>query len=108
MLSEPVGVAIVTGGASGIGLALTNHLATKNWHVFILDIQAPVSSIPAESTTFLQTDVSDWDQLSSSFKNAYARFSRGMSRVSLAIDHCLSYVYDDLPKTILFQPVIED
>ncbi|KAI3395365.1 hypothetical protein diail_1421 [Diaporthe ilicicola] len=76
MPSDPVGVAIVTGGSSGIGLALTNHLATKKWHVFILDIQAPISPPPAESTTFLQTDVSDWDQLASSFQTAHARFSR--------------------------------
>ncbi|KAI7779767.1 hypothetical protein LA080_000364 [Diaporthe eres] len=76
MPSDPVGVAIVTGGSSGIGLALTNHLATKNWHVFILDIQAPISPTPTESTTFLQTDISDWDQLASAFQTAHARFSR--------------------------------
>ncbi|KAL1859648.1 hypothetical protein Daus18300_009513 [Diaporthe australafricana] len=76
MASDPVGVAIVTGGSSGIGLALTNHLATKKWHVFMLDIQAPISSTPAESTTFIQTDVSDWDQLASAFHTAHARFSR--------------------------------
>ena len=84
MPSDPVGVAIVTGGSSGIGLALTNHLATKNWHVFILDIQAPVSPTPAESATFLQTDVSDWEQLASAFQTAHARFSRRMSKPSPA------------------------
>lgn len=84
MPSEPVGVAIVTGGSSGIGLALTNHLVTKNWHVFILDIQAPISPTPAECTTFLQTDVSDWDQLASAFQTAHARFSRRTSKPSTA------------------------
>lgn len=29
MSLDPVGVAIVTGGSSGIGLALTNHLVAK-------------------------------------------------------------------------------
>lgn len=76
MASDPVGVVIVTGGSSGIGLALANHLATKEWHIFILDIQSPISPLPVESTTFLQTDVSDWDQLASAFHNAHERFSR--------------------------------
>lgn len=84
MPSDPVGVAIVTGGSSGIGLALANHLATKNWHVFILDIQAPISLAPTESTTFLQTDISDWDQLASAFRTAHGRFSRRMSKPSPA------------------------
>ncbi|KAG8170031.1 hypothetical protein KVR01_000776 [Diaporthe batatas] len=76
MSSDPVGVAIVTGGCSGIGLALSLHLAAKNWHVYILDIQDPVSEIPTEAVTFLKTDVSDWDQLASAFQTAYSRFSR--------------------------------
>lgn len=82
MPSAPIGVALVTGGSSGIGLALTNHLVTKNWHVFILDIQAPISLTPTESTTFLQTDISDWDQLASAFRTAHTRFSRRMSKPS--------------------------
>lgn len=84
MPSAPIGVAIVTGGSSGIGLALTNHLVTKNWHVFILDIQAPIYPTPTQSTTFLQTDISDWDQLASAFHTAHARFSRRMSKPSPA------------------------
>lgn len=86
MPPNPVGVAIVTGGSSGIGLALTLHLATKDWHVFILDVQEPISAVPTESVTFLQTDISDWDQLASAFQTAHSRFSRRMSRPSPAID----------------------
>lgn len=76
MSSDPVGVAIVTGGSSGIGLALTNHLIAKKWHVFILDIQQPVLAVLPESSTFLKTDVSKWDELASAFQAAYSKFSR--------------------------------
>lgn len=76
MSSSPIGVAIVTGGSSGIGLAVTNHLIAKNWHVFILDIQQPILAVLPESSTFLKTDVSKWDELASSFQTAYSKFSR--------------------------------
>lgn len=76
MSSSPIGVAIVTGGSSGIGLALTNHLIAKEWHVFILDIQPPILPVLPESSTFLKTNVSKWDELASSFQTAYSKFSR--------------------------------
>lgn len=76
MSSNPVGVAIVTGGSSGMGLALTNHLIAKGWHVFALDIQPPAIPWHPESGTFLQTDVASWEQLASAFKTAYSAFSR--------------------------------
>ncbi|KAF3763102.1 hypothetical protein M406DRAFT_18307, partial [Cryphonectria parasitica EP155] len=69
-------VAIVTGGSSGIGLALTNHLIAKKWHVFIVDLQQPVLPVLPDLTTFLSADVSDWDQLAAAFEKAHARFSR--------------------------------
>lgn len=75
-MSDPVGVAIVTGGSSGIGLALTNHLVAKDWHVFILDLQPPILAVLPEATTFLPTDVADWDALAASFATAHARFHR--------------------------------
>lgn len=76
MSSNPVGVAIVTGGSSGIGLALTNHLIAKEWHVFILDVQPPALPLLPESSTFIKTDVADWDQLAAAFRAAHARFAR--------------------------------
>lgn len=76
MSSEPVGVAIVTGGSSGIGLALTNHLVAKGWHVFILDIQPPILAVLPGSTTFIKTDVSKWEDLASAFETAYSKFHR--------------------------------
>jgi 15-hydroxyprostaglandin dehydrogenase (NAD) len=63
-------VAIVTGGASGIGLALVQHLVSLRWKVVIADINPPEESIP--DTLFVQTDVSSWEQQADMFKQAYA------------------------------------
>lgn len=73
---DPVGVAIVTGGSSGIGLALTTHLMAKKWHVFILDIQPPILKLLPDYATYLPTDVADWDQLAASFETAHNTFQR--------------------------------
>lgn len=48
-------VAIVTGGASGLGLATTHALTMAGAHVVILDLVAPTESL--EGTTFLTADV---------------------------------------------------
>lgn len=66
-MSDPVGVAIVTGGSSGFGLALTNHLVAKHWHVFNLDLQPPVSPVSPDATTFIKTDVSQWEELATAW-----------------------------------------
>ena len=48
-------VAIVTGGASGLGLATTRTLTSAGAHVVILDLTAPHE--PLEGTTFVAADV---------------------------------------------------
>ncbi|MBG6108362.1 SDR family NAD(P)-dependent oxidoreductase [Frigoribacterium sp. CG_9.8] len=48
-------VAIVTGGASGLGLATTRALTAAGAHVVILDLVAPTE--PLEDTTSLTADV---------------------------------------------------
>lgn len=63
-------VAIVTGGSSGIGLALVHHLVSLGWKVVISDINPPKVSV--EQTTFIQADISSWDQQSKMFEAAYA------------------------------------
>ncbi|KAF4633701.1 hypothetical protein G7Y89_g4413 [Cudoniella acicularis] len=63
-------VAIVTGGSSGIGLALVQHLVSLEWSVVIADIHPPQESI--SNTLFIQTDISSWEQQANMFKQAYA------------------------------------
>ncbi len=63
-------MAIVTGGASGIGLALVQHLASLGWKVVIADINPPKELVPG--TLFVHTDISSWDQQAEMFKQAYA------------------------------------
>ena len=48
-------VAIVTGGASGLGLATTRALTAAGAHVVILDLVVPAE--PLEGTTFVTADV---------------------------------------------------
>lgn len=76
MSANPAGVAIVTGGSSGIGLALTNHLVAKHWYIFILDIQPPVIPVLPDATTFIKTDVSKWEDLASAFEQSFSKFHR--------------------------------
>lgn len=48
-------IAIVTGGASGLGLATTRTLVAAGAHVVVLDLNAPAE--PVAGTTFLTADV---------------------------------------------------
>jgi NAD(P)-dependent dehydrogenase (short-subunit alcohol dehydrogenase family) len=70
-MSPPV--AIVTGGSSGIGLALVQHLLSKQWKVVIADMQPPREALPeGAATLFLPTDISSWEQQAETFQKAYA------------------------------------
>jgi 15-hydroxyprostaglandin dehydrogenase (NAD) len=74
-MSSPM--ALVTGAASGIGLALTHHLLSKSYRVIMADL--PSSSGSHLVTTlslknqviFLPTDVSSWSSQLELFKQAY-------------------------------------
>ena len=81
MAAQTSPVAIVTGAASGIGLALTKHLTAKGYKVFMADVSPSGASIASSITTavssanapvFLHTDVSSWASQASLFKTAYA------------------------------------
>jgi 15-hydroxyprostaglandin dehydrogenase (NAD) len=61
--------AIVTGASSGIGLALTKHLLTLGWHVFMADVNSPPEQL--DNTTFIRTDISSWTEQATLFKQAY-------------------------------------
>ena len=76
----PSKVAVITGAASGIGLALTRDLISKGWNVAMGDInEAAGNSLTAElggGVRFSRTDVSDWDQLAALFKLAWTTWGR--------------------------------
>jgi hypothetical protein len=71
-MSKPV--AIITGGASGIGLALTKHLLTKGYHVVMADVNTKAGTqLSAElgpNTLFHRTDVSSYAEQVELFKSA--------------------------------------
>ncbi|KAF2159248.1 hypothetical protein M409DRAFT_71143 [Zasmidium cellare ATCC 36951] len=65
----PPPTAIITGASSGIGLALTKHLLSRNWNVIMADVNPPQEKL--DKTLFIETDISSWDQQASMFKRAY-------------------------------------
>ena len=71
--SKPV--ALVKGGASGIGLALTKHLLTNGYRVVMADINAErgaeLSSELGPDTLFHRTDVSAYSDQVALFKHAF-------------------------------------
>lgn len=71
-------VAIVTGGASGIGLALVKHLLSNGWKVTIADMNATagtkIASELGSSAYFHETDVSSWDSQASLFRTTFEKF----------------------------------
>ncbi|THW34282.1 hypothetical protein D6D22_08703 [Aureobasidium pullulans] len=72
-MSQPV--AIVTGAASGIGLAMTKHLLGKGMRVVMADMNETAGTQISEQlgpdTFFVKTDVSLYPQLASLFDQAY-------------------------------------
>lgn len=66
-------IALVTGGASGIGLALTRHLLTKGWDVVLADVVSPKQELglPADRTLFVKTDVSSFEEQANLFSKAF-------------------------------------
>jgi NAD(P)-dependent dehydrogenase (short-subunit alcohol dehydrogenase family) len=73
-MSKPV--AIVTGAASGIGLALTRHLVSQGWRVAMADIDSAagtqLSSELGSDTIFQHTDVSIYAHQAELFSRAFA------------------------------------
>ncbi|KAK7942915.1 uncharacterized protein PG986_012028 [Apiospora aurea] len=82
---------IVTGGSSGIGLAMARYFASKGHHLYILDLSTETgeavakqlsSEFPGATVSSRKSDVSSWDELSRAFKDIYA--SRGRIDVVMA------------------------
>jgi NAD(P)-dependent dehydrogenase (short-subunit alcohol dehydrogenase family) len=73
----------ITGGASGIGLAITRHFASEGKQVAILDINLDASAevlarlksdFPAVRVTFKQCDVSSWESQYTAFEEVHSEY----------------------------------
>lgn len=67
-------VAIITGGASGFGLAVTEALILKGWKVHIFDLNDAAGTAVASrlrNTVFHKVDVTSWPSLSAAFDDAF-------------------------------------
>ncbi|KAH7386432.1 hypothetical protein BKA64DRAFT_735354 [Cadophora sp. MPI-SDFR-AT-0126] len=73
---------VVTGGASGIGLALVKFFASHATNIAVLDISTPpptlLSSLqtefPASTFSFQKCDISNWEEQVSVFETVYKHF----------------------------------
>jgi 2-hydroxycyclohexanecarboxyl-CoA dehydrogenase len=81
-------VAVVTGGASGIGLGIARRFATEGHHVAVLDLDgaaadAAAAELTASGATALsvQVDVADW----SSVEAAFARIRAELGPVDILV-----------------------
>ncbi|KAL4917415.1 hypothetical protein BDW62DRAFT_184021 [Aspergillus aurantiobrunneus] len=66
--------AIITGGASGLGLATAQKWAEAGAYVTIADIQEPTTAVHASHVHYVQCDVTSWESQVAAFKSAL-RFS---------------------------------
>jgi len=94
--------AIVTGGASGIGLAIVQRFLAAGAHVLIADRRASAAETArAVGAEFLQTDVACEDQVAAMFDAARARFGRVDILVNNAGIQPLGVGFDGLTNDLL-------
>jgi len=76
---------VVTGGASGIGLAMTRHFAAQGHDIVVLDVNANdgpsiVNEVAKEyshsSLSFEKCDVSSWQDQATVFKKTFDQFGK--------------------------------
>ena len=82
MTPSPQKVALVTGAARGIGLAVAKRFLAEGWRVALLDIEGELLSKSVEAladaanTLALQCDVSDAKAVAGAFAEIERRFGR--------------------------------
>lgn len=86
--------AIITGGASGLGLAIVNDLLSKGWRVVVADVNKTGKSVVDEllakygndAALWAEVDISEWDQQATMFeKCACLRNIYGIIRVRVDV-----------------------
>lgn len=72
-------VALITGGASGMGLAVAEALAPKGWIVHLLDFNEKAGIAAAQglpNSKFHKVDVTSWESLSKAFDAVFSQDGR--------------------------------
>nr|A0A023I4C8.1 RecName: Full=Short-chain dehydrogenase/reductase prx4; AltName: Full=PR-toxin biosynthesis cluster protein 4 [Penicillium roqueforti]AGS83385.1 hypothetical protein [Penicillium roqueforti] len=63
-------VVVISGGASGIGLAAANIFARAGAKIFLFDCNPPDSGEAPENSTFIKADITSWAELKAAFAQA--------------------------------------
>ncbi|OAP60321.1 hypothetical protein AYL99_05323 [Fonsecaea erecta] len=74
-------VAYITGGASGMGLAVAQELSSRGWNLTIVDLnEKSISSVQADfdptRTIFVQADVTDYHAQAKAFAQTWDKWHR--------------------------------
>jgi NAD(P)-dependent dehydrogenase (short-subunit alcohol dehydrogenase family) len=71
-------VAVVTGGASGIGLATSRRFASEGANVVVADVESDAGKAAADEVNglFVQVDVTSETDIEDAFRQAYETFGR--------------------------------
>src|SRR5689334_20679747 len=85
MTASKRNVVVITGGASGIGLAMTRHFAAQGHDIAVLDVNAIegpsivaalVKEHPHSNLLFEKCDVSSWQNQAAVFKKTFGKYGR--------------------------------
>lgn len=74
-------MALITGGASGIGLFVAKHLVGQGWNVMIVDYneeggRKAARDLGEDKALFTRADVADYDQQAKAFVATWKQWSR--------------------------------
>ncbi|KAF3765623.1 putative short chain dehydrogenase/reductase [Cryphonectria parasitica EP155] len=104
--------AVISGGASGIGLAMSQYFASMGYNVAIFDVNIEAgrrvvselaSESPSAKVVFKSCDVSSWQSQADNFKEVYTEFGRvdvvcANAGISERGSSALASIEDDEPK----------
>jgi len=71
-------VALITGGASGLGLAVAKSLTEKGWKIAVADMNVSTGEAAAKELngTFHKTNVADYTSLSTTFQTVFDQYKQ--------------------------------